>query len=36
MTTIADRDTSMKKEEMVSVSVIKPLSVSDEFVVVIE
>jgi hypothetical protein len=34
MTTIADRVTSMKEEELFSVSVIEPLSVSDEVVVV--
>jgi hypothetical protein len=36
MTTIADRVTSMKEEELFSVSVIEPLSVSDEVVAVIE
>jgi hypothetical protein len=36
MTTIKDRVTPMKEEELHSVSVIKPLSVSDEVVVVIE
>ena len=35
MTTITDRVTSMKEEELPSVSVIEPLSVSDEVVVVI-
>jgi hypothetical protein len=33
MTTIKDRVTSMKEEELPSVSVIEPLSVSDEVVV---
>jgi hypothetical protein len=32
MTTIADRVTSMKEEELSLVSVIEPLSVSDEVV----
>jgi hypothetical protein len=36
MTTIKDRVTSMKKEELPSVSVIEPLSVSDEVVVVMK
>jgi hypothetical protein len=36
MTTLADRVTSMKEEELLSVPVIEPLSVSDEVVVVIE
>jgi hypothetical protein len=36
MTTMKDRVTPMKDEELPSVSVIEPLSVSDEFVVVIE
>jgi hypothetical protein len=36
MTTLADRVTSMKEEELLSVSVIETLSVSDEVVVVIE
>jgi hypothetical protein len=36
MTTIADRVTSMKEEEILSVSVIEPLSGSDEVVAVIE
>jgi hypothetical protein len=36
MTTIKDRVTSMKEEDPSSVSVIEPLSVSDEVVVVIE
>jgi hypothetical protein len=33
---IADRVTSMKEEELLSVSIIEPLSVSDEGVAVIE
>jgi hypothetical protein len=36
MTTIADRVTSMKEEEILSVLVIEPLSVSDEVVSMIE
>jgi hypothetical protein len=36
MTTIADRVTSMKEEEIPSVSVIEPLSVLDEVVAMIE
>jgi hypothetical protein len=36
MTTMKDRVTSMKEEELASVSVIEPLSVSDEAVAVIE
>jgi hypothetical protein len=36
MTTMKDRVTSMKEEELFSVSVIEPPSVSDEVVVVIE
>jgi hypothetical protein len=36
MTTITNRVTSMKEEELFSVSVIEPLSVSDEVVSVIE
>ena len=36
MTTIKDRVISMKEEELSSVSIIEPLSVSDETVVVIE
>jgi hypothetical protein len=36
MTTIVDRVTSMKEEELLSVSVIEPLSFLDEVVVVIE
>jgi hypothetical protein len=36
MTTMKDRVTSMKEEELSSVSVIEPPSVSDEVVVVIE
>jgi len=36
MTTIKDNVTSMKEEELSSVSVIEPLSVSNEVVVVIE
>jgi hypothetical protein len=36
MTTMKDRVTSMKEEELSSVSVIEPTSVSDEVVVVIE
>jgi hypothetical protein len=36
MTTIKDRVTFMKEEEIPSISVIEPLSVSDEIVVVIE
>jgi hypothetical protein len=36
MTTIKDTVTSMKEEELPSVSVIDPLSVSNEVVVVIE
>jgi hypothetical protein len=36
MTTIANRVTSIKEKEIFSVSVIEPLSVSDEVVIVIE
>jgi hypothetical protein len=36
MTTIADRFTSMKEEELHLASVVEPLLVSDEVVVVIE
>jgi hypothetical protein len=36
LTTIKDRFTSMKEEELPSVSVIEPLSVLDEVVVMIE
>jgi hypothetical protein len=36
MTTIKDRVTSMKEEELSSVSVIEPLSVSDEVVAMME
>jgi hypothetical protein len=36
MTTMKDGVTSMKEEDLSSVSVIQPLSVSDEDVVVIE
>jgi hypothetical protein len=36
MTTMKDRVTSMKEEELPLVSVIEPLSVSDETIVVIE
>jgi hypothetical protein len=36
MTTIADIVTSIKEEELFSVSVIEPLSVSDEVVAIIE
>jgi hypothetical protein len=36
MTTMKDRVTSMKEEELSSISVIEPLSVSDETVAVIE
>jgi hypothetical protein len=36
MTTMKDKVTSMKEEELASVSVIKTLLVSDEIVVVIE
>jgi hypothetical protein len=36
MTTIKHRVTSMKEEELPSISVIEPLSISDEVVVVIE
>ena len=36
MTTIKDRVTSTKEEELPSVSVIEPLSVSNEVVVVIK
>jgi hypothetical protein len=36
MTTIADRVTSMKEEEIFSVSFIEPLSVLDEVVSIIE
>jgi hypothetical protein len=36
MTTIKDRVTSMKEEELPSVSVIEPLSVSDEVVAVMK
>jgi hypothetical protein len=36
MTTIKDRVISMKEEELPSVSVIEPLSVSDEVVAMME
>jgi hypothetical protein len=36
MTTMKDRVTSMKEEELRSVSVIEPLSVSDEVVAMME
>jgi hypothetical protein len=36
MTTIKDRVTSMKEEELSSVSVIEPLSISDEVVAMME
>jgi hypothetical protein len=36
MTTIKDRGTFMKEEELPSVSVIEPLSVSDEVVAVMK
>jgi hypothetical protein len=36
MTTLADRFTSMKEEELPSVSIIEPLSISDEVVSMIE
>jgi hypothetical protein len=36
MTTIADRVTSMKEEELLLVYVIEPLSVSDEVVFMIK
>jgi hypothetical protein len=36
MTTMKDRVTSMKEEEIPSISLIEPLSVSDEAVSVIE
>jgi hypothetical protein len=36
MTTLADRVTSMKEEEILSVPVIESLSILDEVVVVIE
>jgi hypothetical protein len=36
MTTIKDRVTSMKEEELHSVSVIEPLLVSDEVVAMME
>jgi hypothetical protein len=36
VTAIKDRVTSMKKEELHSVSVIEPLLVSDEFVAMME
>jgi hypothetical protein len=36
MTTIKDKVTSMKEEDIPSVSVIEPLSVSDEFVAMME
>jgi hypothetical protein len=36
MTTIKDRVTSMKEEELPSVSVIEPLLVSDEVVAMME
>ena len=36
MTTIADRVTYMKEEELISISVIEPLSVSDEVVAMME
>jgi hypothetical protein len=36
MTTIADRLTSMKEEELPLVSVIEPLSISNEVVAVIK
>jgi hypothetical protein len=36
MTTMKDRVTSMKEEELSSVSVIEPLSVSDEVVAMME
>jgi hypothetical protein len=36
MTTMKDRVTSMKQEELSSISVIEPLSVSDKTVAVIE
>jgi hypothetical protein len=36
MTTIKDSVTSMKEEELSSVSIIEPLSVSDEVVAMME
>jgi hypothetical protein len=36
MTTIKDRFTSMREEELPSVSVIEPLSISDEVVAMME
>jgi hypothetical protein len=36
MNTIKDKVTSMKEEELHSISVIEPLLVSDEFVVMVE
>jgi hypothetical protein len=36
MTTIKDRVTSMKEEELPSISVIEPLSISNEVVVVMK
>jgi hypothetical protein len=36
MTTIKDRVTSMKEEELHSISIIKPLLVSDEVVTMME
>jgi hypothetical protein len=36
MTTIKDRGTSMKEEELPLISVIEPLSVSDEVVAVMK
>jgi hypothetical protein len=36
MTTIKDRVTCMKEEELSSISFIEPLSVSDEFVAVMK
>jgi hypothetical protein len=36
MTTMKDRVTSMKEEEISSVSIIEPLSISDEVVTMME
>jgi hypothetical protein len=36
MTTMKDRVTSMKEEELSSVSIIEPLSISDEVVAMME
>jgi hypothetical protein len=36
MTTIKDRVTSMKEEEIPSISIIEPLSVSDEAIVMMK